>query len=219
MKLSELVFECVKDSISLPNTYFNYHSFLDGSYDNNKDYMNQIAGVFNALNLALSRLYDEDKIPYFTTKVALEGNEITFEDGEIINIVKIQNDGYKRFEFRSLNENKYLVIGDNVANQTVYIEYKKPLPHFTEKDLKTTVLDEDNELNVIDSNIELSSYGISNNMCSYIKEFVKGQLMEIYDPTLSNLHNNRAEQYFQAIKQASTSFYQSRVINRMRGVL
>ena len=63
MKLSQLVYECVVNSINIPNTDVNYYSFLNGDLKNNKDYVNQITSVFSALNLSLSRLLNSNKIP------------------------------------------------------------------------------------------------------------------------------------------------------------
>lgn len=210
MKLSKLVFECVRDSITLPNS-INYISFINGAYDNNKDYVNQISGVFGALNLALSRLFDSNKTLYSTKEVNVNGNQFEFNDGDVVNVVQLEQKSFKRLEFRNLNQGKLIHILDSNAPSNVVVEYKPKIPHFDIEDMKSITLDEENKYIVKDNNIELEEFGISDNMCPYIKEFVKAQLTEFIDPNISNNHNNRAEQYFQGIRQASTSFYQSKV--------
>lgn len=211
MKLSRLVFECVKDSINLPNTNINEYGFLNGDFNYNKDYVNQISGVFGAINLALSRLQNSDKIPYSTEMVEQNNNIITFDKGEIINVVKLYRDTFKRYAFRTLqNGSKYLVFSDTELPKELMVEYRPTIPHFTHDDLKP-VYEVDGD--IIDNNIDLKDYGINDVMCNYIKEFVKGVLLEYMAPDLANLHTNRAEQYLQVMKQASTSFYQNNVRN------
>lgn len=210
MKLSRLLFECVKDSINIPNTNFNEYSFLNGDFDNNKDYVNQISGALGAINLALSRLQDSNKIPYSTEEILAENNIIDFDKGEIINIVKLYKNSYKRYSFRTLQNGTQYIIFSLDTPQNLLVEYKPTIPHFVGTDIKKVEI---NGNKVVDENIELKDYGISDVMCNYIKEFVRGQLLEYIAPDLANLHNNRAEQYFQDIKQTSTNFYQSNVSN------
>jgi len=220
MKLSKLVFECVRDSIQLSNPNMSYISFVNGDYDNSKDYIRQISSVFGYLNLAISRLYDNDKIPYATKKVEVKNDWFTFEDGEVINVVKLEKSSYTTYDFRTLNFGKEIVIfsKENLPSELL-VEYRKKIPHFDIDDMKTITLDETNQYIVEDTNIEMEDYGITDFMCAYLKEFVSAQLTEYLDPTMSNNHNNRAEQYFQSIKQASTSFYQSKVKNNARRLL
>lgn len=217
MKLSRLVFECVKDSINIPNRDFNEYSFLNGDFNSDKDYVNQISGVFDALNLALSRLYNSNKIPLFTKIIKVESNPLEFSDGEVINIAYLSGRSFQRIEFRTLNN--MIQILDNYFPSKIIIEYKKKIPHFTESDIKSVKLNDENNLIIEDDNIELEDFGITNVMCSYIKSFVKGQLLEYIAPDLANLHNNRAEQYFQDLKQIGTNFYQNKVKNSLKGVL
>lgn len=212
MKLSKLVYECVRDSVQLPNTNVNYVSFVNGDYDTSKDYIRQIANVFGALNLAISRLWDNNKISYSTKEVDVIDNGFDFLEGEVINVVEIYKDSFKRYEFRSMDFGKKIILfTDDEMPKKVIVEYRKTIPHFDMEDIKQVELDEDNKLIVVDENIELEDYGITNNMCSYLKEFVAAQLTEYIDPTMSNNHNNRAEQYFNSLKQASTSFYQRNI--------
>ena len=62
MKLSELVYECVKNVKYLDDPNFTYESFMLGDYDNDMDYSNSINNVFTPLNTAIHRLSDRRKI-------------------------------------------------------------------------------------------------------------------------------------------------------------
>ena len=219
MKLSLLVFECVKDSINLSDPNFNYYSFLAGDYKNSKDYIGQITGVFNAINLAFSRLYDNNKIAYFTKIIELNPNDkmFSFKDGTIVNIAKLTKQGYIRLPFRTMDNGQTYYLMDSLIPEKILVEYKPKIPHFTEGDIREVRLDEENKIVIDDPNIELDNYGITNPMISYIKEFVRGQLLEYIAPDLSNLHNNRAEQYFQDLEDATTAFFQNKVRSNMKG--
>lgn len=215
MKISRLLFECVKDSINIPNTNFNEYSFLNGDFNNSKDYVNQISGALSAINLALSRLQDSNKIPYSTKVVNPTAKVINFEDGDIINIVQVYSDTYKRIPFRTMTNGKdYMLLCNDLPN-SLLIEYRATIPHFTEEHIMGITIDEESNT-VIDKNLDLRYYGVSDIMCDYVKEFVKGQLNEFIAPDLANLHNNRAEQYFQNLKSYTTSFTQTNVSNKHR---
>lgn len=136
MKLSELVYEIVRDSISLPNNNFGYASFVNGDYSDKKDYRLQIAQVFNALNLGLSRLYSYDKIPYFIEETQYNNEPIIFEKskGEIKNVVRLSSNKFEKIRFKILNvanSQKIILLGCN--NSKIYIEYKKLIPQFNSK--------------------------------------------------------------------------------------
>lgn len=220
MKLSKLVYECVRDSVQLSNNNFTYVSFVNGDFDTSQDYKRQIANVFGCMNLAISRLYDYDKIQYSTKEVEVSNNQFDFEDGEVKNVVEVYPYGFKRFDFRTINQGKTIIVfSEKELPSTLLVEYRGNIPHFESEDIKHIELDDDNKLIVVDDNIPLEDYGITDNMCSYIKEFVAAQLTEYIDPTMSNNHNNRAEQYLDSLKNASTSFYQSNIKTIKRGML
>lgn len=212
MKLSELVFECVKDSISLPNSNIGYASFLSGEITDKKDYQLQISNVFSALNLGFSRLYTYDKIPYFVVPQKISNCSFDFpkNKGEIVNIAQYCNYGFEKLNFKILNidKNQHVVVF-NTSNNTVFVEYKKMIPQFNNDDLVPLV---NSGTEIIDNNIDLlEEYNISNEMCNYLKEFVKGYIMEIYAPDLAARHNSLAEQYFNGIEETYTAFIQTRI--------
>ncbi len=218
MRLSELVFECVKDSITLPNPSISCTQLINDMVEASpigKDWELQASGVFSALNLGLSRLRDENKIPYSIKEVELEDGVGNLSDGDIVNVVRFLSDGsYEslRFNTLGLGGDFRIVTPFSETIKKVTVEYKKTLPHLSTYSLVEIKEGEE------DANIDLKGeYGITNNMCDYLKEFVKGQLMEYVSSELANLHNNRAEQYFNAIRNASSSLSQSNIINVQQG--
>ena len=63
----------------------------------------------------------------------------------------------------------------------------------------------------------LKEYGITDSMCNYIIEYVKGKLFEQENPDVANMHITRAEQYFNNIKP-STSAFSQQVVRTVYGV-
>ena len=213
--LARLVFDSVIDSITIPNIEKNFQAFLDGVYRQDMDFSNQYASVMSALNLGLSRLVDNHKIPYQIEEVELTNNEFTFDKGRVLNIfIYLQNGDYERFEFRTLGVNKYRLILLSKSLNKVYVEYEKMFPVFTLEDCIKQELDENDELINKDSEIDLTSDGLNATHIAYLKEFIKGELLENYAPESATYHNNRAEQYFIHLPSVSTSFYQRKVNKR-----
>lgn len=218
MRLSKLAFECVKNTINLPtNKNLNYISFIRGEYDNIRDYTLQIGGVFTALNLAIARLVTNNKIAFLTDKIIIEPRRlyqiIKFEKGQILNVVFLKNDGYDRIEFRNINATEYMVSAAINKETEAIVEYRPNLPFFTLEDIQTT---SDTELN--ENDVELIDFGVTDLMCNYLIEFVKGQLLETMDANLASLHISRAEQYFAQMPTYSTSFYQQKIRNKNYGL-
>ncbi|MCK9235198.1 MAG: hypothetical protein M0Q41_10740 [Bacteroidales bacterium] len=219
MKLSELIYECVKDSIVIANSNMDYESFINDSFSNTKDYALQYAGVFSAVNLAIARLQTYDKIPYATKKMKIGSDYFDFALGVVVNVVELVSGSYKRLAYRNLNQGKNILILAPSYPREILVEYKIRIPRFSEKDIREIELDRANELVVVDTNIDLEQeYGISDIMCDYIKEFTKAQLLETIAPDISNNHNNRAEQYFQSLSRATTSFHSNKIKNSHGGL-
>lgn len=216
MKLSQLVYECVKDSITMRGS-MSYESFINDIFfpQDSKDYSLQYAVVFDAINKAIARLQSYNKIPYklmflSTTK------QFVFPFGKPLIIVDAINKN--RIDFYELGNKEILLTTAN-ENNNIWVEYKVVVPHFSEKDIKKIELDEDNELLSVDTNIDLEqTYGITDEMANYIKEFVKGQTLETIAPDIANNHNNRAEQYFGSLENARSQFPQRKIRNTHRGL-
>ena len=219
MKLSELIYECVKDSITIANSSISYEGFINESFSTTKDYALQYAGVFSAVNLAVARLQTYDKIPYATEAKTITSNIFDFDLGTVVNVVELIAGQYTRLEFRNINQGKGVMLLEVSRKREIIVEYKVRIPRFSEKDIKKIELDPNNELVVVDTNIDLETeYGITDVMCDYIKAFTKGQLLETIAPDIANNHNNRAEQYFQSLNRATTSFNANKVKNRHGGL-
>ena len=240
MTLAKLVYECVKDSVTLPGASLDFNSFLE--FASNKTYLGkdwalQFSGVFNALNLALSRLSDADKLPYKVKAVEAEDGVVDLTDdgepiGEPRNIVYVFDDGrYDNVEFgtvdsgfkavlvseRDTERNRFVPYHRLRAGQsssldgTLMVEYRPFLPHFDEDSITVSKTNEDTSVDL------LKEYGITNKMCDYIKEFVKGQVTEIMSPDTAVMHVNRAEAYFEELRRAETNYYPTKIKNRMKG--
>lgn len=223
MTLARLVFECVRDSITLPKQSLSYASFTSAIADGEKigqQWAMQLSGVFGALNLGISRLLDSGKIPFSHDEVTIVGNVFEFTKGHIYNVAVKDKDGYSTLGFRTLEAGKkYMVIGNpRLSTFKATVEYRKRIPHLdwdAPEDPDTLIKKvTDGEDGYNDPNIDLEeAYGIDSRMCAYLKEFVAAQLTENLDPLVANNHNTRAEQYFDGIASAETSFYQSSVAN------
>lgn len=221
MRLSKLAFECVKNTINLPtNKNLNYISFLRGEYDSIRDYTLQIGGVFTALNLAIARLVTYNKIAFLTETITIEPRRlyqiVKFEKGQVVNIVVITSDGYRRVEFRNLNAKEYMVSLATNKETEALVEYRPHLPFFTLEDIR--ISDIATEVIYNENDIELTDLGITDLMCNYLIEFVKGQLLEPMDANLASLHTSRAEQYLAQMPTYSTSFYQKNTRNKNYGL-
>lgn len=106
LTLSRLAYECIKDSITIPNSDFDYDKFTQGVYDNDSRYSMQSFMVFDNINKAIARLSDYDKLPYIaldTYSDKFNGKdyvEIPEQCGILKNIYyKVGND-YRNVEFR-----------------------------------------------------------------------------------------------------------------------
>ncbi len=140
------------------------------------------------------------------------GNEILCSVGEIINVgvaVKRFGNSFKKFDISRTNGNHLAFCDEDISNLDVIVaEIRRTIPHFSMNDIVKAYL-EDNE--VIDNNIELEQFGITNQMCDYIKEFVKSEINESIAPDMAIVYNNRAEAYFADISYAHSVFEQHHV--------
>lgn len=205
MKLSRLIYEVVTGSLALPNQT-NYNSFIQGEYKEDNDYAMQTANALTYVNLAMSRLFEYDKIPHFVAKAkAVDGKVSTMGLGDVVNV---QHDK-EPIEWRLVGGDKIKV--DLKDNEEVYIEYKMSIPYFTEDNIITETVNDDGSVTMTGTDIELKDYGIQDRMIPYIIEFAKSQVMEVISPELAVNHNNRAEQYFNSMPKAQQILAQTRM--------
>ena len=215
MKLASLAYEIARDSIEFPSG-FNKEGFVRGDYDHDRDFSSQISFAFNYINLAFARLVTGKKtLLKVVPKISDDQGYIEFKDGEVIAVVSGLGRDYERVNF--------LTYGDGIAvekpyvQKVVYVEYRPAIPHFDIESIRDQALDEDNEEIIVEVEIELEQYGITDEMCNYVKEYAKGGLMEYLSPDLSQKHTQMAENYFAALKTRYTDFPQRKIEDRFGG--
>lgn len=207
MKLSELVYQAVKNVKYLEDDGFTYDAFLEGEYDNDQDYANSINNAMAPINEAIHRLSDRNKIAYEIGTIGFVESDLV-DISMISRIKKIKSMFYKTpdgFEYVGWREfGKGFVIVDRVLNAPLYIQYIQDIPAFKMSDVRG------------DSDPDLQNYGISETMCDYIVEYVQGKLQETIAPELANLHVTRAEQYFDDLEEQQNVFTQRKVTKKYR---
>lgn len=215
MKLSELLFNCIKETKQLPDLNFTYEAFIAGDFDNDVDYVNSINNAFNPLNRAIHRLSDRGKLPFKTNLINYPhySNVIDLQSASanplriksITNVVYFCPNGkYVNIHFRDLGDHKIALLDYVSPDTPLLIEYIEDVPNFKRTDFDYSDEDETKHYDV-----DLMQYGINETMCSYIEEYVKGFLFEIIDPQIANLHRTYAEQCFDDLEEHGTAFYQS----------
>lgn len=209
MKLSMLVYNCVKNVILLDDSSFTYEFLVNSKFEtDNRDYKTSLQNVFAPLNQAIHRLSDRDKIEHKTTELEspMKPNGVIDLDQKlpiktICNVFRIGNGNYINIPFKKLSRNQLLITRPNmVNNEPLYIEYKEDIKNFTLDD-------------VVNNDVDLREYGVNETMCSYIVEFCIGKLRETIDPSAAAYHNNLAEQYFDSLDTIDSSFYQDKITN------
>jgi len=201
MKLSELVFQCVKYGSYLDDTHFTYEAFKNGDYEDDVDYKGAIDKVWFSLNEAMHRLSVKDKIPNQLGEYEIDNNTIDLTN-TIIDIRNVRN----VFQFVNGEEMKVghrrvgnmLILYGFRSNKKAFIEYKVDIPNFDIDDLV-----EDKDLK--------KEYGITETACSFIIEYVKSWLLEVVAPEMAYQHRTIAEQYFVDLDTYNNGFEQQKV--------
>lgn len=206
MKLASLAYEIARDAIEFPSG-FNKEGFIRGDYDSDRDFNSQISFAFNYINLALSRLVTSRKTHLkVAKKIPNEVGYLEFGDGEITAIVSDVSPNYKRVYFKPFLEG--VAVEGDYASKVVYVEYRPAIPRWSLESIRNQELGEDNLPYYEEVEIELEDYGVTDEMCSYIKEYAKGGLLEYLSPDLSTKHTQMAENYFSALKTRYTDYPQ-----------
>ncbi|MCI1244469.1 MAG: hypothetical protein LKG11_00715 [Bacilli bacterium] len=219
MRLAQLAYECVKDSINFESG-ITLDGFIQSDFDSDRDFAMQISSVFSYINLAVSRLATNQKIPSKIEECDVADGKVSFAKGRILNLVDKLSDGYARIPFRTTGDSFGVAIIDDEFSflLKVFVEYVPEVPHFTMDSIRTASTNESGEATMAETKVDLmAEYGIDNQMCDYIKEFVKGGMLEYISPDSNKWHTNLSEQYFAAIRNRSTSFFQQSVKNKHGG--
>ena len=216
MKAADLVYEIVRDAIEFPSG-FNKEGFIEGLYDDDRDFSSQISFAFNYVNLGLTRLVTNKKTMLKVIhKMADSTGYIEFKDGEIINVVScVRPRDYKRVAFKPFGDG--IVVEGKYVSRIVYIEYRPYIPHLDMDSIRKQTLNDDNEIQYEEIEINLESYGVTDEMCAYVKEYAKGGLMEYLSPELSQKHTQMAENYFSNLQTRYTNFPQKAVEDVFNG--
>ncbi len=221
MKLSKLVFLCVKNVIYLNDTNFDYDAFLAQNFDNDPDYDTNINNVFSPLNEAIARLSDLERIPYKVVEVKcdymtkeinlnnIDGNQTSINVKEL-NAVGQMIGGKPRFLRSKHVGNKVLILDYIDIRYPIYLEYKEEIPYFSRDDIPAK--DPLTGVATVDSNgfltpdFDLKDFNINDSMCNYLIEYVQGKLEEQIEPSLANMHVTRAETYFSNMRTVRPMF-------------
>lgn len=220
MKLSKLVYLCVKNVILYDDESFSYDGFIKGKFNGNPDYATSINNVFSAINQAISRLSDLERLPYRVEEVTLEDYAFNISDlehnlKEIVAIAYI--DSYKNITpltFEILG-NQVIVKGV-VSNAKVHVEYKEDIFFIQGESYyyEYTVNELGEDTLITSKDIELRDLGINDQMCNAIVEYAKGVLNEGVEAALANMHMTRAEQYFVNINPVRSGLAQTVVVKK-----
>lgn len=243
MKLSRLVYECVRDSVNMPGQTLSYDDFVASFSEKQKakDLALQISVVFEALNKALSRLYDKGKVEpfvsYFTASadglVPLKVLDVATDEEVVTDVLAVfrsrRDGGYDNLEWRREGRAVRLLISDLEAkelareNAHIGVEYKKRFPHWDYDCMLTnsTISDASERARTAPAyRTELDSeYHVTNIACDYIKEYVKASAMEPMAPDIAIQHFQRAETYLQQMTDWSGPIHQVTHIRNVWGGL
>ncbi len=213
MKLATLVYETAKDAIEFPSG-FNFHGFINGDYDADRDFSTQISFAFNYINLALARLATEKKTLLKIEKVVTSATGyVEFKKGEVTAVVSDLSREYKRVLWREFQDG--IAVEEAYASKIVYVEYRPYAPHFDIDSIRNPISNGEDQYE--EKDVELSPYGITDEMCAYVKEYSKGGLLEYISPDLAGRHTQMAENYFASLKTQYTAFPIREIIDTVHG--
>lgn len=220
MKLSKLVYLCVKNVILYDDESFSYDGFIKGKFNGNPDYATSINNVFSAINQAISRLSDLERLPYRVEEITLEDYAFNISDlehnlKEIVAIAYI--DSYKNITPLTFEiVGNQVIVKGVVSNAKVHVEYKEDIFFIQGESYyyEYTVNELGEDTLITSKDIELRDLGINDQMCNAIVEYAKGVLNEGVEAALANMHITRAEQYFMNINPVRSGLSQTVVVKK-----
>ncbi len=216
MNLANLVFEIVKDAIEIPNSSITFDSFIEGDFDDDRDFSSQISYAFKYINLAFARLRSLNKTLLKTTSVTPDSTGyIEFEDGEITAVVNRIRSNYRRISFYPYSDGIAIRPGAVQDGAPVFIEYRPNIPYFTLSDIRTESTDDTGETVYVEVEIDLADYGITDEMAQYVKEYASAGLMQYLSPDMSSQGIQMAEAHFAALKTRYTNYPQREIVNKI----
>lgn len=243
MKLSELVYECVRDSVPIPGNTLSCDDFVASFSEKQKakDFALQVATVFDALNKALSRLYDKGKVEPFVSYFAVEEDgTIPLSVSDVATGEALATDvlavfrrtpfgGYENYAWRREGRDTRLLASDWEIAQLrrtaaqIGVEYKKRFPHWGPDCMLTDSTIDDvgkRAATAPAASTDLDAeYHITNVACDYAKEYVRGIVFEPMAPDIALQHFQRAETYLQQMTDFSGPTHQVTHISNVWGGL
>lgn len=203
MRLAVLAYEIARDAIEV-SSGFNFDSFVRGDYDEDRDYKQQISFAFNYINLALGLLESNRKtILKMAVEKSNENGYIAFDKGGVTAVVDSLAPSYNHVHWKPFDEG--IAVEESYVEKDVFVEYRPHIPHFDLEDIREQKF-VDGELTNEEIRIDLSEYGVNDVMCSFIKEYAKGGLMEYLDPSLSQTHVSLASSYISSLRTRYSEF-------------
>lgn len=236
--LSRLMYEVTIDSIVLPyNSEFygksGYHAFLQKQdyFTTNSDYAMQYRKAFPAVNMAIARLQQYEKLPYFYEKLevkCVEGEYVAdlskVDYLEIVNAFKRTGNGkWINYAF-TIQEEKLVIQGRIETTETnesgekvgrIEIEYAKNIPIFSEDDIVVDSIDSDNAgTSYNDNNVDLREYGFTTLDYQFVKLWAEAQIVQELDVTTGFNKLQLAENYFADLVTHKPTFTQRNIQRR-----
>jgi hypothetical protein len=182
MLLSELVFQSIKRTLGNIETDFTYESFMAGDFDSDYRVLEAKNNIFLYINEAIARLADLNKIQHIVYRlISIDG--VILLPNDIKQIHAVQDYYGNQYQFIKIEKNELFI--DVVGKERMLVEITQDL------------------YLVPDEEVELQDCGISNQMCSYIIEYVLGKSLEETSPSEANVHISSAESYFTNLPSAT----------------
>ena len=225
LKLGWILYKVVTGSITLPyNSEFygkgGYLAFLNRQdyFATNTDYSMQYRKSFDAVNRALARLSQYNRLPYFYEKL-----KVYKEDGEYIadvsevpyaqiaNVFRKTGDGdWENYGFtiqgeKLILETDYFPLGEKEEAEggeekafgRVEIEYKKAIPIFEADDLAVADVDSDGEsFDYSDVSPNMAEYGLSPTDVNFVIYYAQADVLKELDPVTAGNQLQIAENYY-----------------------
>ncbi len=177
MKLSRLVYLCIKNVNYYDDDSFTYEHFITEGIkeaNNYSDYSVSIHNVFTPLNEAIQRLSDLERIPYkiagylasdLDNKCVVDLSKLKDEEGNSVNVKEVINivtSNYERLPFTPFGVNKVRILryslfpsisvfGEDISKKNLLVEYKEEIPTFDENETFPTITDNDGDFEFDDA--------------------------------------------------------------------
>lgn len=239
LKLGYVMYKVVTGSITLPyNSEFygngGYMAFLNRQeyFATNTDFSMQYRKSFDAVNKALARLQQYDKLPYFyaKAKVYKEDGEYVADISEIpyreiVNVFrKTGNGGWENYDFTIqgkklfINERYPLTERETEGEEEraygrIEIEYKKRIPIFQEDDIALASVDSSG-VSYSDDSPNLADYGLSPIDVTYVIYYAQADILSEIDPVTAGNQLSMAENYFGDLTEFTPTYNPRRIKRR-----